>query len=229
MEIKDKLSTIYPHHTETEINKMIYSNIHKWSIRGKNESNDCVVRSVAVATGWNYDIAHELYHLLTWEVVDPGTEPGPESLDEKYANLFASVLLLPGESVTDEFQRRVHSGGLSFADIVAMAREFGVSVDALLWRLGYLKLVEKASVQQVLANDGLRQIDRVERRKDQVQKPPRPSARFVTLAFECLMNGTLSRGRFAETMGIRRGQVRTFLDEYVFDETVDYTGQVSAT
>ena len=156
-------------------------------------------------------------------------KPRSESLDEKYANLFASVLLLPGESVTDEFQRRVHSGELSFADAVAMAREFGVSVDALLWRLVNLKLVEKTSVQQVLANDSLRQTDRFERLKDQVQQPPRPSARFVSLAFECLMNGTLSRGRFAEMMGIRRGQVRTFLAEYGFDETGDYTGQVSAT
>jgi len=177
----------------------------------------------------NFDIAHELYHLLTWEAVDSDLVPEPESLDEKYANLFASVLLLPSESVVDEFQRRVHSGGLSFADIVAMAREFGVSVDALLWRLVYLKLVEKKSVEQALASESLRQTDRMERLKDQVQQPPRPSARLVSLAFECLMNGTLSRGRFAEMMGIRRGQVGAFLAEYGFDETGDYTGQVSAT
>jgi Zn-dependent peptidase ImmA (M78 family)/transcriptional regulator with XRE-family HTH domain len=176
-----------------------------------------------------FDIAHELYHLVTWEVVESGSAPEPESLDEKYANHFASVLLLPRDSIVDEFQRRLHSGALSFADIVAMAREFGVSVDALLWRLVNLKLVEKASVEQALANENLRQTDRVARLKDRAQQPARPSARFVSLAFECLQNGTLSRGRFAEMLGIRRGHVGTFLAEYGFDETGDYTGQVSAT
>jgi len=44
-----------------------------------------------------------------------------------------------------------------------------------------------------------------------------------------LQNGTLSRGRFAEMMGIRRGEIGQFLADYGFDETGDYTGQVSAT
>jgi len=176
----------------------------------------------------NYDIAHELYHLLTWEALATRQEPESDSRDEKLANNFASVLLLPSETVRTEFKRRLQSGGLSFADVVTMAREFGVSTEALLWRLHNLNLVDKRSVEQAIANENLA-ADRPGRaKKDRGQWPVRHSLRFVSLAFECLQNGTLSRGRFAEMMGIRRGEVGPFLADYGFDETGDYSGQVSA-
>ena len=184
----------------------------------------------AVDAPWrrNFDIAHELYHLLTWETMAAVPEPGADSFDEKLANCFASVLLLPSDSVRAEFKRRVHAGGLAFADVVTMAREFGVSTEALLWRLVNLNLVGKNSVEQALTNESLRQTDRAERRKDRDQWQVRHSLRFVSLAFVCLQNGMLSRGRLAEMMGIRRGEVGPFLAEYGFDETGDYSGQISA-
>jgi XRE family transcriptional regulator, fatty acid utilization regulator len=176
----------------------------------------------------NYDIAHELYHLLTWETT-AGVQDHAGDFDEKLAESFASVLLLPSDNVRAEFKRRVQSGGLPVTDVVTMAREFGASSEALLWRLVNLNLLEKGSVKQVLASDGFRQLDRAERRNDRDQLQARHSLRFVSLAFECLQKGTLSRGRFAEMMSIRRGEVREFLAGYGFDETGDYSGQVSAT
>jgi XRE family transcriptional regulator, fatty acid utilization regulator len=176
----------------------------------------------------NYDIAHELYHLLTWDALSALPEPGVGPIDEQYADCFASVLLLPSDIVRAEFKRRIGPGGLPFADVVTMAREFGVSTQALLWRLVNLNLVDKDSVKLALANETLKQTDRAERRKDSDQWQVRQSLRFVSLAFECLQNGTLSRGRFADMMGIKRGAVGPFLAEYGFDETGDYSGQVSA-
>jgi len=176
----------------------------------------------------NYDIAHELYHLLTWEAMED-VQDQTGDFDEKLADCFASVLLLPSDNVRAEFKRRVQPNGLPVTDVVTMAREFGVSSEALLWRLVNLNLLEKGSVKQVLASDGFRQLDRAERKKDRDQWRARHSLRFVSLAFECLQNGTLSRGRFAEMMGIRRGEVGQFLADYGFDETGDYSGQVSAT
>lgn len=175
----------------------------------------------------NYDIAHELYHLLTWEAMEALPDEA-RPFDEKLADCFASVLLLPSDNVRAEFKRRTHTDGLPFTDVVTMAREFGVSTEALLWRLVNLNLADKGSVKQALANENLRQTDRAERRKDSDQWQVRHSLRFVSLAFECLQNGTLSRGRFAEMMGIRRGEVGQFLADYGFDETGDYSGQVSA-
>lgn len=176
----------------------------------------------------NFDIAHELYHLLTWDVTpSQPVEDGSKSFDEKLADCFASVLLLPSDSVRDECKRRIHDGRLAYADVVTIARGFGVSTEALLWRLKGLNVVTRDAVRNALADNNLKQADRAERRKDHGQWPTRHSTRFVSLAFECLQNGTLSRGRFAELMNIRRGAIGEFLAEYGLDEAGDLTGQIS--
>jgi len=179
----------------------------------------------------NYDIAHELYHLLTWEV-----QPGLGSLShqkpisEQYADKFASTLLLQERSVREEFKRRRHPDGLSYPDAIAMAREFGVSTEALLWRLVGLGLLKRDSVQQALKSATLRQLDRAERKSDwPTVGRPAHSLRFVSLAFECLQLGAISRGKFAQLMGIPRGEIAAFLASYGFDESRDYFGQISAT
>ncbi|UCG43740.1 MAG: ImmA/IrrE family metallo-endopeptidase, partial [candidate division WOR-3 bacterium] len=177
----------------------------------------------------NFDIAHELYHLLTWD--EPLPQPGEATdkpLDEKFADCFASVLLLPSDPVRDECRRRIHDDRLTHADVVAIARGFGVSTEALLWRLKSLRVIPRSAVEQALTDDNLKQADRDERREDHDRQQVRPSVRFVSLAFECLQNGTLSRGAFAQMMGIRRGRVGEFLAEYGLDETGDFSGQVGA-
>lgn len=177
----------------------------------------------------NFDIAHELYHLLTWdEPLSESDEAAGKPPDEKFADWFASVLLLPSDPVRDECSRRVHERRLAYADIVAVARGFGVSTEALLWRLKSLRVVTKSAVEKALSDDILRQLDRAERSKDRDKQQTRPSMRFVSLAFECLQNGTLSRGRFAELMNIRRGEIGEFLAWYGLDEAGDFTGQISA-
>lgn len=179
----------------------------------------------------SYDIAHELFHLLTWnqsETAETNTTGTEKPLTEKYADKFASVLLLPEDSLGEEFRSRLKDGKLSYMDCVTMAREFGVSTAALLWRLVGLGLVKKQEVEKALESDALRQIDRTERRPDWANRPGgRPSRRFVAVAFECLMKGLISRGRFANLMRIRRGEVGQFLSEYGYDETEDYVGQIS--
>jgi Zn-dependent peptidase ImmA (M78 family)/DNA-binding XRE family transcriptional regulator len=179
----------------------------------------------------NYDIAHELYHLLTWELnhatgLDAAADA--ESKDEKFADCFASVLLLPMDVARAEFKRRVRSDGLAYTDLIMMAREFGVSTEALLWRLVALRQVSRDAAKAALETEKLRQIDKAERRDDWGERAVRPSIRYVSLAYECLQTGAVSRGKFAELMGIRRGEIREFLAGYGFDEAGDYTGQISA-
>jgi hypothetical protein len=38
----------------------------------------------------------------------------------------------------------------------------------------------------------------------------------------------VSRGRFAELMGIPRSEIAVFLAEYGYDEAEDYVGEISA-
>lgn len=179
----------------------------------------------------SYDLAHEFFHLLTWKQdysSNASRAQGPKAPMEQYADKFASVLLLPEASIGEEFRRRVKGNKLSVLDCVEMAREFGVSTEALLWRLVSLRLLRSDHVKNALASEDLRRLDKSARRKDWVEHPgARPSKRFVAVAFECLKKGLVSRGRFAELMSIRRGAIAAFLAEYGYDEAEDYVGAIS--
>ena len=55
---------------------------------------------------------------------------------EKKANRFASTLLLPDSKIRSELRKLLaKSGSIPFSDLVNLAREFGVSTKALLYRI----------------------------------------------------------------------------------------------
>lgn len=110
----------------------------------------------------SFDVAHELFHLLTWramppEPVEPIQVPRTKGARvEQLANNFASALLMPRDVVAAAWERR---GGLEIHDwINAEASQFLVSSDALSWRLLNLGLISRSSRDALdtsrLANNG---------------------------------------------------------------------------
>ena len=101
-------------------------------------------------TPWRqrYSLAHELFHLVTWDAVLDAWPHGnqrttwPERV-EKLANVFASALLLPSDDLRAEFQSRFEGREASHPEVVNMARAYGVSTEALLWRLRSLGLISE--------------------------------------------------------------------------------------
>ena len=96
----------------------------------------------------SFDLAHELFHILTWktmppEHVEPVQTPKKKGARvEHLADNFASALLMPAEVVLTSWERRndvdVHDW------INVEASRFLVSSDALAWRLVNLELVSRA-------------------------------------------------------------------------------------
>jgi len=85
----------------------------------------------------NFNFAHELFHLITWLSIPPSLQSNnPDLWDwvEKVANSFASSLLLPSESVNLELNKYIKNGKITYYDIIVIARSFGVSSEALLYR-----------------------------------------------------------------------------------------------
>ena len=90
----------------------------------------------------NYDLAHELFHILTWDVMLPSwhdrelwqqTKKSKEQRIEKLANNFASALLMPEKSLRNFWCQR---GNEDFNRwLVRVALHYQVSVQALKWRL----------------------------------------------------------------------------------------------
>jgi Zn-dependent peptidase ImmA (M78 family)/transcriptional regulator with XRE-family HTH domain len=179
----------------------------------------------------SYDLAHELFHLLTWGQFPseaPGTSDEEKPMVEKLADAFASALLLPEATVVKEFRARTRSGNLGYVDCVNMARDFGVSTQALIWRLISLRLVTRESGTKAIESESLKEFDRNARQQDRRRAVVEwPTPRFIATAFKCLQLGRLSRGRFAELMQIDRGEIDGFLAQRGYNAWEDYSGEIA--
>lgn len=143
----------------------------------------------------SFDLAHELFHLLTWEAMPPrhveAQEP-PKSKGnrvEQLAENFAAALLMPADVVRERWERR---GEADFgAWLGGTAAELRVSGPALRWRLVNLKLLSDATAPSVRPRSGGR------------ERRPLPFSRaFVARIAEGLEAGRLSLRRAASLLGL---------------------------
>jgi Zn-dependent peptidase ImmA (M78 family)/transcriptional regulator with XRE-family HTH domain len=157
----------------------------------------------------NYSLAHEFFHLLTTNEL---SSCGKEQV-EKFANVFASALLLPSEHLLGAIDARLEGDKVSYENLVEIAREFGVSIDALLWRLVNLRRLKHETVREVLASDTLRAIDKTSFPKWNSES--RVPERYVRLCFLAYRKGKIGLAKLAE-----------FLDTSIVDlaEQVQETG-----
>lgn len=168
----------------------------------------------------NYDIGHELFHLVTSRAVTPDDTKDKAFFQdlEKKAERFSSALLLPDIEIRKEINNRLKAqNSLDYSDLVDIAREFGVSTIALLYRLANLKMIHFDQAQDLSKDEDLKWIDK-KARKDDWGVPP-VSERFQFLAIRCLRKGLISRGRFAEIMEIERSGIDAFIESYGLMET----------
>ena len=148
----------------------------------------------------DYDTAHELFHLLTWDSYHPSDVEDAELTRkaEKLADSFAAALLMPAAVVRQELAARAVDGKVPTADLVPLAVELDVSFEALVWRLlnlHYLDAAERA--REIIEDPALRDVDRRLRERDRTSLPRLPE-RYVELAYAAWLNGRLSRARLAE-------------------------------
>src|SRR6202162_6442860 len=110
----------------------------------------------------HFDLAHELFHILTWDAMPPEhAEDAAETSKnrvEQLANSFASAVLMP----TTALKRFGDWTGLSGNDLIAKlnatADELRATAFALQWRLVHLGLVSVAAAREIrdaaLRNNG---------------------------------------------------------------------------
>lgn len=145
----------------------------------------------------HYDLAHETFHLLTWEQMPPEhTESeiprsGKGRRIEQLADNFASALLMPERSLAPRWQargeREIH------AWLNATATEFRVTAVALKWRLVQLGWLGKADLLDI-RDDRLTANGRP---KKEQPVPKLFSLEFVQRLHHALSEGELSVRRAA--------------------------------
>lgn len=175
----------------------------------------------------NYDLAHEFFHIITWNIFSDeeiySTSKGIKSEVEQWADLFASELLLPAQEVRREFLRRGSNDKITYINLVQIARDFKVSIDALLWRLVNLGLLDRRDVSKCLEEGRVKEIDRTMRSEDWEEGKPYLSARYISLAIKALEMGKISKLKFAEYIDIKFSEVSKFLARHGYDENEDYS------
>ena len=155
-----------------------------------------------VAGRRHFDLAHELFHILTWDAMPP--EHVEDASDfgvgrvEQLANNFAAAVLMPSSALR-EFDdcTRLDMDEL-IARLNAVADELQVTSAALRWRLVALRRLTKARAQAIpkgaLRNNG--------HEAAPCEQPPLFSKSFVELLATALEQGCISVRRTASLCGI---------------------------
>jgi Zn-dependent peptidase ImmA (M78 family)/DNA-binding XRE family transcriptional regulator len=156
----------------------------------------------------NFDLAHELFHILTWNIFrSQSCEHGDR--EDKLANAFASRLLLPTDSVKNKIDSALNDKkSISLEALDEIAREFGVSLDALLWRMVYLYNKSEEDIEKDIEKSKELKISRPERISDTPDELPE---RYCSLAIKALNEGKISLMQFAKYMRITYRQAQDYL------------------
>jgi Zn-dependent peptidase ImmA (M78 family)/transcriptional regulator with XRE-family HTH domain len=156
-----------------------------------------------VAGRRHFDLAHELFHILTWEKMPPEhieeVVPKKKSRVEQLADNFASALLMPS-TVLDRFGDWAHLAEQTLLDrLNEVADELLVTSQALRWRLFGMGRLTKAQTDTI-SDEGLRNNGKAKVGKPET--PPLFSKPFVQIVATALDEGKTSMRRMASILDI---------------------------
>lgn len=150
----------------------------------------------------HFDLAHELFHILTWDTLPPehaeaAQETGGKRT-ERLANKFAAALLMPTVALERFGRWEGLSGERLIARLNLVANEMQVSSSALRWRLFELGEIGLATARELpeaaLHNNG---------RETREESPPAQfSPRFFEVIGSALEQGHLPLRRVVALLGL---------------------------
>jgi Zn-dependent peptidase ImmA (M78 family)/DNA-binding transcriptional regulator YiaG len=164
----------------------------------------------------NFDLAHELFHVLTKDTITPPQidipypDQGTAPREEKLADNFAAALLMPRKSLKpcwdEKSDMEIHSR------INAVAAKFGVSGIALYWRLLNLNWLIKDIVREI-------NFDRLKNygSKPEIQGGETPrlySEVFVENLYQVLDKGLVSLRKTAELLDCNIEEIEDLFGAY---------------
>jgi Zn-dependent peptidase ImmA (M78 family)/transcriptional regulator with XRE-family HTH domain len=160
-----------------------------------------------------FDLAHELFHVLTWEVMPPAFSEsnaieiqgaGRAKRIEQMANRFAASLLMPRTLIEAKLTGIDVS---KLEELRALATYFGVSPSALAWRLFSLQRISSAT------RDTLKSAPTALEQQSNPQPKPY-SGRFISLLARALNEGRLSPRKGAKLLGLNLDEFDSLFAQY---------------
>lgn len=157
----------------------------------------------------NFDVAHELFHALTWDAMPPDRREVPEQPAgkripriEQLADNFAATVLMPRASL----EKLIPPAQLGDAQyLLNVARELQVSTGALAYRLLNAKMIDKPTCDELL---GMRPP------KEHTELPKLFSASFATLLHDGIARGHVSARKAARALSMTLDQLAELMREH---------------
>jgi XRE family transcriptional regulator, fatty acid utilization regulator len=171
----------------------------------------------------HFDLAHELFHILTWDAMTPEHVEAPTETSnnrvEQLANNFASALLMPA-AVLDRFDGW---SSLDRGELVnklnAVGNELHVTASALKWRLAALHRIARARAQEIpdaaLRNNGHRGVI-AERTPPALFSKP-----FAEVIARALDEGRLSARKAADLLDLTVDDLPDLFRDHGIEATVE--------
>ncbi len=166
------------------------------------ELDSVLIARDEVAGRRHFDLAHELFHVLTWDAMPP--EHREEARDtggnrvEQLANNFAAAVLMPADSVAQFGDWSRGGDDALIVRLNAAADELLVTSSALRWRLVALGVLSLARARD-LPETALRHNGR----EDSVNVRPTPFSRpFMEVIGLAIERGLVSVRRAAELLDV---------------------------
>jgi Zn-dependent peptidase ImmA (M78 family)/DNA-binding XRE family transcriptional regulator len=157
----------------------------------------------------NFDVAHELFHALTWDAMPPDRLEGPEQAAskrvrriEQLADNFAAGLLMPKAALDKLIPQNRLDDPQHLAEV---ARQLQVSTTALAFRLYNAKTIDADTRDALRQNNGP---------KLHVERPKRFSPAFATLLHNGIANGHVSARKAAKALSMTLEQLAALMTEH---------------
>jgi Zn-dependent peptidase ImmA (M78 family)/transcriptional regulator with XRE-family HTH domain len=168
----------------------------------------------------HFDLAHELFHILTWEAMPPqhseeATEISKNRV-EQLANNFASAVLMPTSILNRYGDWSSISDGALPARLKGVAEELQVTASALKWRLVALNRLTRA---RALATSDVAL--RPTGRKAKLPPPALFSKAFMTVIGSALAEGQVSARRAGGLLDLTIDDLGDLLQTYGLQSPVD--------
>lgn len=170
------------------------------------EMNAIIINRQEPLSRRSYDLAHEIFHILTWEAMPPDYIDGSNTKKarvEQLADKFASGLLMPSKVMQRYLDRLDHNHPNFVQSVNEIATELMVSSQALLWRLVSLGRLPIHVCQELTSTDWFKYnggllMD---------ETPPLYSRKFLELVAAALHEGYVSERRIAGLLDLSFDQL----------------------
>lgn len=162
----------------------------------------------------SYDMAHELFHVLTWDAMPPARveEQHPKATKgnrvEFLAENFAAALLMPAKVVTSRVAKRGEQPWQAWLSSTAAAMR--VSILALTWRLVNLGHIA-ADEAELLRKTALKRRDPLD---DSTELPRLFNLSFIKRIYGAIEAGQLSLRRGASLLGLTPARLGDICHSY---------------